>query len=80
MTTEQRMTIAAMRKLVGRKIVRVEYLDDDVASEQLFYKRPIIIHLDDGSFFVPIKDDEMNDGGSLYYEKKNKFEIIPTIS
>jgi hypothetical protein len=72
--------VDARKKLVGKRVVMVEYLDSDSASDLMWYKRPIIIHFDDGSFITPQQDDEGNDGGSLYYQKDDKFSIIPTIS
>jgi len=51
------------KHLVGRKIESVRWMSDEEAGD--WYKRPIVIHLDDGTLLYPSKDDEGNDGGTL---------------
>ena len=56
------------KQLVGRKIVRVHYMPTDLAEDNFYwYKRPIIITLDDGSEIIPSSDDEGNNGGAIFF-------------
>jgi len=64
--------------LVGKKIIKVEYMNQTDAEEQGWYKRPIQIRLEDGTWLTPSQDDEGNDGGSLYTNIE-KLPIIPVI-
>jgi len=52
-------------KLVGRTIVKVEYLTQEETDKNYWYKRPIALVLDDGNWLIPMADDEGNDGGSI---------------
>jgi hypothetical protein len=61
--------------LVGKKIVKVEYMNEADAEEQGWYKRPIQIRLEDGTWLTPSQDDEGNDGGALFTSN----EDLPTI-
>lgn len=51
--------------LLGKRIINVRYMHPDEAEAAGFYKRPIMILLDDGTWIVPQSDDEGNDGGAL---------------
>jgi len=64
--------------LVGKKIVRVEYMTKKLAEEQGWYKRPIQIRLNDGTWLTPSMDDEGNDGGALFTNDE-KLPTIPVI-
>ena len=82
----------ANKILLGRKIVKIRWLSK-LSAEQDFgwYKRPIILTLDDGSEIIPQMDDEGNDGGALLWinpketvesehfpgEKFTKTEVLP---
>jgi len=61
--------------LVGKKIVKVEYMTEELAKEQGWYKRPIQILLNNGIWLTPSMDDEGNDGGSLFTSDDD----LPTI-
>lgn len=82
-------TEAAHDALVGRKIVKVQYMTKENAKESGWFKRPLFLILDDGSFIFPQSDDEGNDGGALGHvapdEKLNEDgynhnPIYPTLS
>ena len=64
--------------LVGKKIVKVEYMNQADAEEQGWYKRPIQIKLEDGTWLTPSQDDEGNDGGTLFTSDEN-LTTIPVI-
>jgi hypothetical protein len=57
---------AATEKLVGRTIVKAEYMDEDEQRAHGWHSRPVILYLDNGSRIYPSQDDEGNDGGSLF--------------
>ena len=65
-------------KLVGRKITKVEYMDTQEAKKYGWYQRPVILFLDNGSYLVPLQDDEGNDGGSLSFADE-ALPIIPVM-
>jgi hypothetical protein len=61
--------------LVGKTIAKVEYLTQKEAEANMWYKRPLVIVFDDGTWLIPMKDDEGNDGGSM----ATSLEELPTI-
>ena len=75
----------AEKMLFGRRITGIKYMSTKEADEFGWYKRPIIIILDDGTEIYPQMDDEGNDGGALAIynsEKKGQsfFSVMPTFS
>ena len=72
---EQQWIQRISKLLVGKKIVKVEYMNQTDAEEQGWYKRPIQIRLEDGTWLTPSMDDEGNDGGALFTSD----EDLPTI-
>ena len=64
--------------LVGKKIVKVEYMTEELAKEQGWYKRPIQILLNNGTWLTPSQDDEGNDGGALF-TRDDDLQTIPVI-
>lgn len=69
-----------VRCLVGRRVVSVRYLNrDEWASEfDDWHSVPIVIEFDDGSYLIPMRDDEGNDGGSMM-TSIDGLETIPTL-
>ena len=67
---EKRWTEHAEEWLVGRKIVKVQYMIDSDANHAGWYRRPIMLVLDDGTLIYPQSDDEGNDGGALMCQAK----------
>ena len=65
-------------KLVGRTIVKVEYLTQEETDKNYWYKRPIALGLDDGNWLIPMADDEGNDGGSIATSFK-ELDTIPVM-
>ena len=61
--------------LVGKKIVKIQYMTEKDAEEQGWDRRPIQMRLEDGTWLTPSQDDEGNDGGSLFTNSKD----LPTI-
>ncbi len=65
--------------LKGKTISRCYYLSEKEAHEMGWYKRPLVIEFTDGSLMIPQMDDEGNDGGAMYFQEKDKYEIIYVI-
>lgn len=51
--------------LLGRKIVKVEWMSNQDAEACDWYSRPVCLLLDNGVWIYPMRDDEGNDGGAL---------------
>ena len=51
--------------LVGKTIKETRYMTDEEAEKFGWYKKPLIIIFTDGTYIMPMMDDEGNDGGSL---------------
>ena len=64
--------------LVGRKIVKVEYMTLEDAEDQDWYSRPVQIQLDNGVWLTPASDDEGNNGGAIHTNLKND-AVIPVL-
>ena len=73
--TEKRWTKQIADVLIGRKIVKVEYMPTEEAEKSEWHSRPICIQLDNGAWLVPMRDDEGNDGGSI----STSYEALPVI-
>lgn len=76
---EQYWTDKIAEKLVGRTIKKVKYISNQECSDNMWYKRPISILLDDGHWLTPLMDDEGNDGGAICTTHKD-LGTIPVIS
>jgi hypothetical protein len=66
------------KELLGKTITKVEYLTYKETEDNLWYKTPIAIQLDNKIWLVPMADDEGNDGGSISTNIKG-LSVIPTI-
>ena len=75
---EQYWTDLIAKHLVGKKITKVEYIPTEEMDENMWYKRPISILLDDGHWITPIMDDEGNDGGAMCTTIK-ELRTVPVI-
>jgi hypothetical protein len=53
------------KHLIGRTITKVEYIGDDEMENNMWYKKPIAICLDNRDWLIPMADDEGNDGGAI---------------
>lgn len=71
----------AEKLLLGRQIVKVEYLSDEEAEEGMWYSKPVCFQLDDGTWLMPMRDDEGNDGGALsVVNDKSELGCLPVLS
>ena len=66
------------RLLLGKQIIKVEYMSGKMAKALGWYKRPIQIGLSDGTWLTPQSDDEGNDGGALTTNLKDD-PVIPVL-
>lgn len=69
----------AEKMLLGRQIVRVEYMGKKECERYMWYNRPITFILDNGTRVIAMKDDEGNDGGVLTCLTKTKEEVLPVL-
>ena len=65
--------------LLGRKIVKVEYIDKQEAKDYMWSDRGVSFVLDNGTRVITMSDDEGNDAGVLAYLNKNVDEVLPVI-
>tara|TARA_Y100000310_G_C20544654_1_gene745023 strand:+ start:324 stop:581 length:258 start_codon:yes stop_codon:yes gene_type:complete len=68
------------KALLGKKIVKVEFMNPREVENSGWYKRPVCLLLDDGNWIYPMMDDEGNDGGAMgtTYSKEG-LETIPVL-
>lgn len=64
--------------LKGKTIKEVTWLGDADKDALMWYKRPVMIWFTDGSFLIPMSDDEGNDGGSMHYQDGEDVQVIYT--
>tara|TARA_R100000008_G_scaffold8309_1_gene4362 strand:- start:886 stop:1149 length:264 start_codon:yes stop_codon:yes gene_type:complete len=65
--------------LLGKRIVRVEYIGKNEALDYMWDKRGVSFVLDDGTRIIAMRDDEGNDAGVLAYLNKDVDSVLPTI-
>jgi hypothetical protein len=65
MSTKNELVDFASVQLVGKRIKKVRYMDDDLKRSYGFPHAPIVIELEDGTEIIPMTDDDSNDGGAL---------------
>jgi len=76
--TEQEWRNDAGNLLIGKTVTGVRYMSQHEAEENMWDQRPLAIFFDDGSFIIPMSDDEGNNGGSLYTSSEH-LPIIPVM-
>ena len=75
---EKYWTAKISKHLVGKTITKVEYIGDNEMEENMWYKKPIAIQLDNKHWLIPMMDDEGNDGGAIQ-TTISEIETIPVI-
>jgi hypothetical protein len=66
--------------LKDRTIAAVRYMSQEEAKSMSWDSRPLVLHLDNGTLLFISRDDEGNDGGSLFYQTRdNKDGVFGTI-
>ena len=67
------------KAFIGRKIVKIEYLNKEEVNDLEWNSVPCCFQLDNGVWFYPQQDDEGNDGGALFTTDK-ELSIVPTLN
>ena len=75
---EQKWIEAIRKSLVGKKVTDITYMTEDQCEENLWYNRPVVIIFDDGSYIIPLSDDEGNNAGALA-TSDDELPIIPVM-
>ena len=75
----KRWTKVAEKVLLGRRILKVEYMSSQECNDYMWYKRPITFILDNGTRVIAQMDDEGNDGGVLTCLTGKTEEILPVL-
>ena len=70
--------ILASKVLRDKTIVKVEYMTKGEAEQNGWSKRPLCIYLHDGTWLVPMSDDEGNSAGSICH-LGGECETIPVM-
>ena len=72
-------TGVAEKQLLNKRIIKVEYMEQEECDTYGGFNRPITFFLDDGTRVIAQKDDEGNDGGVLTCLTKTTEEILPVL-
>jgi len=75
---EKQWTGIAGNQLVGKRIVGVRYMTKEESWHFGWTHRPLVITLDDGSWIMPSRDDEGNDGGALFTSDREE-SVLPVL-
>ena len=65
MSIRKQWTKTAKDMLLGKKIVKVEYMPVKETDDMLWDYQPVCFLLDNGDWVYPMRDDEGNDAGAL---------------
>lgn len=66
--------------LLNKKIVKVRYLTNEEQENLGWYRKAVVIQLQDGTLFFPSADDEGNDAGAIFFQSKDNPEgVLPVI-
>ena len=58
---------ASWKSMIGTKIELIRYLTPKECEEQGWCSSPLVIQLSNGCLLIPMRDDEGNDGGAMWY-------------
>tara|TARA_R110002050_G_scaffold287110_4_gene438105 strand:- start:2159 stop:2410 length:252 start_codon:yes stop_codon:yes gene_type:complete len=75
----KKWTMIAADQLLGKQIVKVEYMTSEECENKGWYSRPVMFQLDDGNWIFPSQDDEGNNGGALFTNHKKEW-VLPVLS
>ena len=70
-------------EILGQRIVRVRYMTKVEAKQWGWYSCPLVMQLENGTWLIPSKDDENNDGGAislLNNDRKLEETLAPVIT
>tara|TARA_Y200000002_G_scaffold377692_1_gene383730 strand:+ start:1911 stop:2276 length:366 start_codon:yes stop_codon:yes gene_type:complete len=66
-------------EILGQRIVRMQYMSKKDAEGLGWYKRPLMLMLENGTWIIPQQDDEGNDGSALWLMNNNR-ELKETLA
>ena len=66
----------ANKMLLGKKIVKVEYMRVKESEDMMWSYQPVCLLLDDGKWIFPMADDEGNDAGALAVGNKDVLPVL----
>jgi len=66
-------------EILGQRIVRVRYMTKTEAEDWGWYSCPLMMMLENGTWLIPSKDDENNDGGAISLVNPNR-ELKETLA
>ena len=72
----EKWTKIAQNVLLGRRILKVEYMKNKECNDYMWHKRPVTFILDNGTRVIAMQDDEGNDGGAIAYGEKDTFPVL----
>ena len=70
----------SFKQLIGKTIAKIEYLSNEECNELMWFSRPVVIVFTDGTYMVPVVDEEGNDGSALWYEHNGASTVLYTKS
>ena len=71
--------IKARELLLGKRIIKVEYMETREAENTDWNARSVRIVLDDGTNILPMMDDEGNNGGALWLGNEGLDTVLPVL-
>ena len=66
-------------EILGQRIVRIRYMTKVEAEQFGWYSCPLVMQLENGTWLIPSKDDENNDGGAISLVNPNR-ELKETLA
>ena len=70
----------AKRLFQGKRIIEARYMTDEEMTAMAWYRRAVVLVLDDGSIFCPSADDEGNGPGAIQgVDSKGNFTGLPVL-
>ena len=76
LTTREVWIKTANKMLLGKKIVKVEYMSVKESDDMMWLHQPVCLLLDDGQWIFPMADDEGNDAGALAVGNKDLLPVL----
>ena len=76
---EKRWTTYAEEHLKGRKIKHVRYMTKEETKAMGWYKRPLVMVLDNDTVLYLSMDDEGNDGGVMFGQTEEDELTFPVL-
>tara|TARA_R110002020_G_scaffold157999_1_gene341016 strand:- start:273 stop:506 length:234 start_codon:yes stop_codon:yes gene_type:complete len=72
----KRWTKEAKKLLLGKKIVKVKYMQDEEVNNMHWENKAVCLLLDDGNWIFPMRDDEGNGPGALAVGNKDTLPVL----